>query len=64
MTALTTMIAMLPLAFGLGEGVMMAAELATVVIGGLLSSTVLTLLVIPVVYAVVNRVPRTVTVKK
>ncbi|HEY40321.1 MAG TPA: efflux RND transporter permease subunit [Dehalococcoidia bacterium] len=64
MTALTTMIAMLPLAFGLGEGVMMAAELATVVIGGLLSSTLLTLLVIPVVYAVANRVPRIVTIKK
>jgi len=64
MTALTTMIAMLPLAFGLGEGVMMAAELATVVIGGLLSSTLLTLLVIPVVYALANRVPRTITVKK
>jgi len=58
------MIAMLPLAFGLGEGVMMAAELATVVIGGLLSSTLLTLLVIPVVYAVANRVPRIVTIKK
>ena len=58
------MIAMLPLAFGLGEGVMMAAELATVVIGGLLSSTLLTLLVIPVVYALANRVPRTITLKK
>lgn len=64
MTALTTMIAMLPLAFGLGEGVMMAAELATVVIGGLLSSTLLTLLVIPVVYALANRVSRTIDVKK
>ena len=64
MTALTTMIAMLPLAFGLGEGVMMAAELATVVIGGLLSSTLLTLLVIPVVYAVANRVPRIIEVKR
>jgi HAE1 family hydrophobic/amphiphilic exporter-1 len=64
MTALTTMIAMVPLALGLGEGVMMAAELATVVIGGLLSSTLLTLLVIPVVYATANRVPHVVAVKK
>jgi len=56
MTALTTMIAMLPLAFGLGEGVMMAAELATVVIGGLFSSTILTLLVLPAVYAAVYRI--------
>ncbi len=58
MTALTTMIAMVPLAVGLGEGVLMAAELATVVIGGLFSSTLLTLLVIPTIYAMVNRVPR------
>jgi HAE1 family hydrophobic/amphiphilic exporter-1 len=64
MTALTTMIAMVPLALGLGEGVMMATELAIVVIGGLLSSTLLTLLVIPVVYALANRVPRAVIVKK
>ena len=60
MTALTTMIAMLPLAFGLGEGVMMAAELATVVIGGLFSSTVLTLLVLPAVYATVYRIRKSV----
>ncbi len=64
MTAITTMIAMVPLALGLGEGVMMATELAIVVIGGLLSSTLLTLLVIPVVYAMANRVPRTISVKK
>ena len=51
MTALTTMLAMLPLALGLGEGVLMAAELAVVVIGGLFSSTFLTLLVIPVIYS-------------
>jgi HAE1 family hydrophobic/amphiphilic exporter-1 len=64
MTALTTMIAMLPLAFGLGKGVLMAAELATVVIGGLFSSTLLTLLVIPAIYAWVNRIPRTTIVRK
>ena len=58
MTALTTMIAMVPLAVGLGQGVLMAAELATVVIGGLFSSTLLTLLVIPTIYAMANRVPR------
>jgi HAE1 family hydrophobic/amphiphilic exporter-1 len=56
MTALTTMIAMLPLAFGVGEGVLMAAELATVVVGGLFSSTLLTLLVIPVIYSVAYRI--------
>lgn len=54
MTALTTMIAMLPLAFGLSEGGLIAAELAIVVIGGLFSSTLLTLLVIPVIYSLVD----------
>jgi len=51
MTALTTMIAMVPLALGAGEGGIIAAELAVVVIGGLFSSTLLTLLVIPVIYS-------------
>jgi HAE1 family hydrophobic/amphiphilic exporter-1 len=55
MTALTTMIAMLPIALGLGEGTVLSAELAVVVIGGLFSSTLLTLLVIPVMYAITNR---------
>ncbi|MFC2070381.1 efflux RND transporter permease subunit, partial [Chloroflexota bacterium] len=54
MTALTTMIAMLPLALGLGEGTIISAELAIVVIGGLFSSTLLTLLVIPVMYSLVK----------
>ena len=54
MTALTTMFAMLPLAFGLGGGTLIAAELAVVVIGGLFSSTLLTLLVIPVIYSLVD----------
>ncbi len=55
MTALTTIFAMLPLAIGLGSGMMMTAELAVVVIGGLFSSTVLTLFVIPVIYSLVHR---------
>ncbi|UCH42241.1 MAG: efflux RND transporter permease subunit, partial [Dehalococcoidales bacterium] len=54
MTALTTMVAMFPLALGLAEGTVMAAELAIVVIGGLFSSTLLTLLVIPVIYSLVE----------
>jgi HAE1 family hydrophobic/amphiphilic exporter-1 len=58
MTALTTMIAMLPLALGLGEGTIISAELAIVVIGGLFSSTLLTLLVIPVMYSLFKRKKR------
>ena len=58
MTALTTMFAMLPLALGLGGGTLIAGELAVVVIGGLFSSTLLTLLVIPVIYSLVDGLRR------
>ncbi len=54
MTALTTIFAMLPLAIGLDSGIMMTAELAVVVIGGLFSSTLLTLFVIPAIYSLVS----------
>jgi len=54
MTALTTLFAMVPLAFGMGGGTIIASELAVVVIGGLFSSTVLTVIVIPVIYSVVD----------
>lgn len=55
MTAFTTTFALLPLAsFASGEGVIIGAELATVVIGGLISSTFLTLVVVPVVYTIVH----------
>jgi len=49
-TTATTVLGLLPLAFGVGAGAEMQGPLAVTVIGGLLSSTLLTLLVIPVVY--------------
>ncbi|MBC7339001.1 MAG: efflux RND transporter permease subunit [Firmicutes bacterium] len=52
MTALTTLLGLLPLALGWGEGGELNAPLARAVVGGLTTSTVLTLLVIPVVYSV------------
>ncbi|HMN11313.1 MAG TPA: efflux RND transporter permease subunit [Bellilinea sp.] len=55
MTAIATMFALLPLAIGLSEGAIIAAELGTVVIGGLFSSTLLTLIVVPVVYSLFNQ---------
>jgi len=58
MTALTTMIAMVPLALAQGSGTLIGAELAIVVIGGLFSSTLLTLLVIPVIYSLVEGLRR------
>jgi multidrug efflux pump subunit AcrB len=56
MTAIATMFALLPLAVGLSEGAIIAAELGTVVIGGLFSSTLLTLLVVPVMYSLFDAV--------
>jgi HAE1 family hydrophobic/amphiphilic exporter-1 len=54
MTAIATILALVPLAAGFNEGSIIAAELGTVVIGGLLSSTFLTLLVVPAVYSLVD----------
>jgi HAE1 family hydrophobic/amphiphilic exporter-1 len=54
MTAVATILALLPLAAGPSGGSIIAAELGTVVIGGLLSSTLLTLLVVPVVYSLID----------
>ena len=55
MTALATILALVPLAAGLNEGSIIAAELGTVVVGGLLSSTFLTLIVVPAAYWLVER---------
>jgi HAE1 family hydrophobic/amphiphilic exporter-1 len=52
MTTFTTVLALLPLSFGLGEGGEAQAPLARVVIGGLLSSTLITLVLVPVVYSI------------
>ena len=54
MTAFATILALIPLAAGFNQGSIIAAELGTVVIGGLFSSTMLTLLVVPVVYSLVD----------
>ena len=50
MTTLTTVLGLLPLSFGLGTGAEIQASLARVVVGGLLASTMITLVFIPVVY--------------
>ena len=55
MTATTTMLAMAPLAMGLGEGGEAQAPMARALIGGLLSSTLITLLVVPTVYSIFSR---------
>jgi len=54
-TTMTTVLGLLPLAFGLGEGAEVQQPLALTIIAGLSSSTLLTLGVIPVVYLVLTR---------
>jgi HAE1 family hydrophobic/amphiphilic exporter-1 len=55
MTTLTTVLGLLPMALGIGEGVEVRAPLAITLIGGLVVSTLLTLVVIPVVYITFDR---------
>ncbi len=55
MTSATTILGLLPMALGLGEGAELRAPLAITVIGGLTVATILTLVVIPVVYSLVDR---------
>ncbi|MCI0694426.1 efflux RND transporter permease subunit [candidate division KSB1 bacterium] len=55
MTTLTTILGLLPMALGFGEGAELRTPLAVTVIGGLTIGTLLTLVVIPMVYAVVER---------
>jgi HAE1 family hydrophobic/amphiphilic exporter-1 len=58
MTAIAAILALVPLALGFTEGALIAADLATVVIGGLFTSTLLTLLVVPVMYSLLDRLTR------
>ena len=51
MTSLTTILGLTPMALGLGEGSEMQAPMARVVIGGLATSTLITLVVVPTVYS-------------
>ena len=55
MTTSTTVLGLFPMALGLGEGSELRAPMALTVIGGLLTSTALTLLLIPVVYSLLER---------
>ena len=55
MTSVTTLLALLPLALGIGEGAEAQAPLARAVIGGLLTATFITLVFIPVVYTLFYR---------
>ncbi len=54
MTTLTTILALIPLAFGVGEGADAQAPMARAVVGGLTGSSLITLVLIPAVYSLVH----------
>ncbi len=55
MTTATTALGLVPMALGIGEGAEIRTPMALAVIGGLVSSTFLTLLVVPVIYLLIDR---------
>jgi HAE1 family hydrophobic/amphiphilic exporter-1 len=64
MTSLTTILALLPLTIGLGDSASLRAPMALAVIGGLVSSTLLTLIVIPCVYWFFDSLSEAITGRK
>jgi len=58
MTALATVGALLPLAFGFEGGGLISKGLGVTVIGGLTSSTLLTLVIVPIVYEAISKIGR------
>ena len=58
MTALVASLGFVPMALNVGAGSEVQRPLATVVIGGVISSTILTLFVLPALYRLVNRTPK------
>jgi heavy metal efflux system protein len=62
MTALVASLGFVPMAVATGRGAEVQRPLATVVIGGILSSTLLTLLVLPVLYSMFHRDPKNASV--
>ncbi len=64
MTSLSMIFAMMPIAFGIGPGAEFRAPMAQAVIGGLTSSTLLTLIIVPVVYTILDDIVLFVTGKR
>ena len=54
MTAIAMIVGMIPMALGLSESGQQTAPLARAVIGGLMGSTITTLLIMPTIYAIVH----------
>ena len=64
MTAFATIFALLPLGLGYGDGSLISQGLAVVVIGGLTSSTLLTLFIVPIMYSILTGLKERVTGKR
>ncbi len=58
MTSLTTILALLPMTFSFGEGASLRSPMALAVVGGLVTSTLMSLMVIPCVYYVLEQAKR------
>ncbi|MCL1810556.1 MAG: efflux RND transporter permease subunit, partial [Clostridiales bacterium] len=54
MTSLTTCVGMIPISLGLGEGTEMLAPMGIAIIGGLIASTLVTLIFVPVLYSIID----------
>ena len=55
MTTLTTILSMVPLGLGIGTNAVMMQGMALVIIGGLIASTILTLILIPTFYLILDK---------
>ncbi len=64
MTALATIGALVPMLFGEGSSIIISKGMAATVVGGLISSTLLTLIVVPVIYEILFTLKDKVTRKK
>ncbi len=64
MTSLTTILGLVPIALGIGEGTEINQPMGVTVIGGLISSTLLTLFIIPIVYSLFDPETRRMNSKK
>jgi HAE1 family hydrophobic/amphiphilic exporter-1 len=54
MTSMTTILGLIPMSLGIGEGAELQAPMARVVMGGMITSTLITLLVIPTIYTMIE----------
>ncbi|MBE3113039.1 MAG: efflux RND transporter permease subunit [Actinobacteria bacterium] len=64
MTMLTTVLALVPMALGIGEGAELRAPMAITIIGGLTSSTFLSLIIVPIFYTFLDDLSQKITKKR